>query len=291
MSIIKNSKMIFNNKLNSSISNFPDFNFDNLLGFSIFILSVIYGLKYFNFTVCLSLIVLFCFIIRQNKKNYILISIDANISAGKSTFINYIKEKTKDNDRVYVIDEPVDKWTSILDSSGKSILQAFYEDQKTMSFTFQICALLTRYESLVKMLNDVSTLYSDFNKPMVVFIERTIYSDYHIFAKMLYEDKLISEFEFKTYLMWFDRFSIEFKLDKTIYLKVSPEICYERTKIRNRNGEETISLEYLKRCHDKHEEFYNNVLINYECITIDNECNFNSDKYKENIDELLNSIY
>lgn len=40
-----------------------------------------------------------------------------------------------------------------------------------------------------------------------------------------------------------------------IYLRCEPEVCYERTKKRSRNEEETIPLDYLKKIHDKHENW------------------------------------
>lgn len=42
-------------------------------------------------------------------------------------------------------------------------------------------------------------------------------------------------------------------LSGIIYLKCEPEICMERIKKRNRKGEESIPLEYLRKVHDRHE--------------------------------------
>ena len=43
-----------------------------------------------------------------------------------------------------------------------------------------------------------------------------------------------------------------------IYIETSPDICYDRIKERNRNSENTIEFELLKKLHDKHNETYEN---------------------------------
>ena len=45
------------------------------------------------------------------------------------------------------------------------------------------------------------------------------------------------------------------KVKNIIYLRSSPEVSYERIKKRNRDGEETIPLEYLKQLHRLHDEW------------------------------------
>ena len=57
-----------------------------------------------------------------------IISIEGNIGSGKSTFITYLKEKTTMD--IVFVDEPVDEWSQIKDTDGKSILEKFYENQK-----------------------------------------------------------------------------------------------------------------------------------------------------------------
>ena len=56
--------------------------------------------------------------------------------------------------------------------------------------------------------------------------------------------------------------------DIVIYLKCNPETCYKRIQQRNRNSEQTISLEYLERLHSKYEKLYNNNL-NVKVIEVD----------------------
>lgn len=44
-------------------------------------------------------------------------------------------------------------------------------------------------------------------------------------------------------------------LKAIIYLRCSPELCLKRIKQRNREGEEGIPLDYLRKVHERHEEW------------------------------------
>ena len=63
--------------------------------------------------------------------------LEGNIGSGKSTFIEflqtYIQEEKLDAD---VLLEPVEEWESTQDSSGKNILQHYYQDQVKYGFAF-----------------------------------------------------------------------------------------------------------------------------------------------------------
>lgn len=41
----------------------------------------------------------------------------------------------------------------------------------------------------------------------------------------------------------------------TVYLRTTPEVVYERMKVRGRNEESTVSLSYLQQLHDLHENW------------------------------------
>ena len=47
-------------------------------------------------------------------------------------------------------------------------------------------------------------------------------------------------------------------IDKTkvIYLRCDPSKCHERTKVRKRQEEDEIPLEYLEMIHTKHENWF-----------------------------------
>jgi deoxyadenosine/deoxycytidine kinase len=45
------------------------------------------------------------------------------------------------------------------------------------------------------------------------------------------------------------------KVDAIVYLRTDPEICHERLVKRNRGEESSVSLDYLRTIHDRHEEW------------------------------------
>ena len=171
-----------------------------------------------------------------------IISIEGNIGSGKSTLIKRLKES---GTNFIYLPEPVDLWNEIKDEFGTTIIEKYYLDKKKYSFSFQMMAYITR-------LSQIKQCIESSPKDSIIITERCLYTDRYVFAKMLYDSKLIEEIEYSIYIRWFDEFKIYTNLSGLIYIKTTPEICLERTKIRNRKGEEMIQLEYLESCHEYH---------------------------------------
>ena len=173
-----------------------------------------------------------------------IFSIEGSIGSGKSTLIRELQTKLKTN-WVFVM-EPVSEWNDVTDNAGENILTKFYKDQKKYAFSFQMMAYISRLARLKQVVRD--------NPNAVIITERSIFADRHVFAKMLYDNNKIEEVDYIIYLKWFDAFLEEVQLSGIIYLEAKPETCYDRVQKRNREGE-TISLEYLKSCHQYHENW------------------------------------
>ena len=75
----------------------------------------------------------------------LLISIEGNIGAGKSTLLDALRESNPD---WVFIDEPVGVWSAFRNEGGENMLEVFYRDRKRWSYTFQNCALLTRFQNI-----------------------------------------------------------------------------------------------------------------------------------------------
>ena len=179
-----------------------------------------------------------------------LISIEGNIATGKSTHFEYIKTLKLSN--IYFVDEPVEEWRQIKDKNNMNALECFYNDKKN-SFCFQVLAYITRLKKLIDIIKEYPN--------DIIMSERCIESDKYVFAKMLYESGDISSIEWETYNYWYNCFSEISKVDLIIYISTEPSECFTRLKIRNRNEETSIPLEYLEKCHNKHEEWLNSSSI------------------------------
>ena len=178
----------------------------------------------------------------QSTMKY-LFSIEGNIGSGKSTLVDIILKKSN----YILLQEPVEEWNNIVDTNGETILQKLYTDPSKYSFSFQMMAYISRLKLLKETIK---------NAPdnSVIITERCLFTDREIFAKMLYDSGNINEIEMQIYNKWFEYFN-EIKVDGIIYLKVPAEECGIRIKSRNRKGEETIPLSYLRDCEDYHERW------------------------------------
>ena len=217
----------------------------------------------------------------------IIISVEGNIGVGKSTFINILKLKWPDCE---VVSEPVDMWKEITDSNGKNILQTFYENIPRWAYSFQNVACITRMMKIEEAIRNSNSKF--------IFLDRSLGTDKNVFEAMLYDQGQMNQIEHSMYNLWCDFYHKYVRSqDKQIYiyLRASPEICYERIKKRGRVEEESISLEYLQGL----DKYHNNWLINgsqSNVIIIDCEEEFELDETKHNqminqIKSKLNEIY
>jgi deoxyadenosine/deoxycytidine kinase len=195
---------------------------------------------------------------------YTIVSIEGNIGSGKSTLQANLRDYYKNNHCVVFMREPVDEWSKIQDSNGVTILEKFYADQYKYSFPFQMMAYVSRLKVLRDTLEEMrlSPLFD--GKHAIIITERSLYTDKMVFAKMLFDSGKIEDVNYQIYLNWFDTFSAEFLVQKIVYMKTSPNMCYKRIHIRAREGEEKIPLEYLISCDDYHDTMLD--IDNMDCV-------------------------
>jgi len=190
-----------------------------------------------------------------------LFSIEGNIGSGKSTLVRLLKKQFVEisDIPIHFVDEPVSQWEMIQNEEGKNMIQLFYSDPQKYSFAFQMMAYISRLsllrEAILKYPKDI------------IITERCLLTDYHVFAKMLYENKSMLKEEYDIYQKWFYYFQQEINLSGIIYVKTDPEVAFQRCEKRARPGE-TITLEYLTKCHENHEEWISQEL--YDTYVLNN---------------------
>tara|TARA_B100000513_G_scaffold193663_1_gene121347 strand:+ start:306 stop:1037 length:732 start_codon:yes stop_codon:yes gene_type:complete len=215
----------------------------------------------------------------MNKNNYVF-TIEGNIGSGKSTFIPELRktlntiEKNGFHYNIIYLTEPVNIWESIKDTSGKNIIENFYENNKKYAFSFQMMAYISRIHQIKEVLKKAYNT--------IVICERSIFTDKNVFAKMLYDSNNIEEIEYQIYLKWFDEFHKDIPYKGIIYIKTNPDTCLERIAKRNRQGE-TIPIEYLINC-DKYHDIWIHHNNNLPIVLFNGEINIdNKETYKLNI--------
>jgi len=178
-------------------------------------------------------------------------SIEGNIGSGKSTLIKFMKKHRKwiKHRKIIYLQEPVKTWEAFTDNS-ENIIEKFYNDQKEWAFSFQMMAYISRISQLKKTVKKYP------QESYIIITERCIETDKNVFAKMLHDDDKIHPINYQIYLKWFNEFVYDLPIQSYIYLKTEPEICLQRITKRDRKGE-TISLDYLKKCHSYHNDWLN----------------------------------
>lgn len=182
----------------------------------------------------------------------ILLSIEGNIGAGKSFLLKRLREE---HPEWVFIDEPVDFWESLKNEKGESLLTNFYNDQRRWSYTFQNCALLSRFQNIetcveqhrAEYLSKVEANTATAEDRCKIFItERCLDTDHEVFAKMLNADGQLDLMEFTLYERWFGLLQqTATQLSAIVHVDTAPNLCSDRITLRNRTGESGIPLEYL----------------------------------------------
>lgn len=179
------------------------------------------------------------------KKKFIVI--DGVISAGKTTLIRLVEDKlNRENPtlRVQAIYEPVDLWNST------GALQYFYNDVPARAYEFQTYTYITR---IARIIDEIA------NKPAadVYLLERSIWTDRFIFMELLKPH--VGDLRMTMYSQWCELWSyiMPMRVDKWVFLDTSLEESLRRIKVRNREAESGVSVEYQTALYNKHLEFYN----------------------------------
>lgn len=174
-----------------------------------------------------------------------LVIFEGNIGSGKSTILEEIKKLNLPG--VLCVTEPVKTWEKIVDeSSGKNILQHFYENKTKYALLMQLTALVSRHESLM------NALKSD---AQIICMERCLATDAQVFAKSLKDAGHISPIEWQIYTRWNSLFFDACPVSCYVYLTASPTVCQERVLKRARAGEEYVDLELLQVYDKYHREY------------------------------------
>ncbi len=166
-----------------------------------------------------------------------LVLLEGNIAAGKTTLGKALAASGKFS----FIPEPVERWQM---GFAANLLDRFYSDTARWAFTLQICAFVTRTQSLANLPQDGSS----------VIFERSVYCDRYVFALNLHRQGLMDDTEWALYLHFWEHLQPSVPVpDVIVYLRTPAEECHRRLHVRARAEEHNISLDYLRQleqCHD-----------------------------------------
>lgn len=209
--------------------------------------------------------------------------LEGNMGAGKSTFLRLLAEQLP---ALKAITEPVTNWQGSM--YGQSILTNFYENTERWAYTFEALTMMCRVQDHLSEQENLDELK---------VIERSIYSGFYCFAQNSYVQGFMNDLEWAIYQQWFSMM-IPNKCKPPrgfIYLRVCPDISYERIKKRNRHAEKTMSRSYLKQIHQRHEQVFlkkSGILPSLKKVPVlvidcNQEFETNQDQMKQHVDRVL----
>lgn len=176
----------------------------------------------------------------------LFIGIAGMIGAGKSTLATSLAQHLG----IKAYYEPVE---------NNEYLEDYYNDMKKYSFAMQVYLLTRRFQQHQEIIWRGESAVQD----------RTIYED-SVFAAMLAESGLMDERDYRTYVQLF-RYMSNFmcKPNVIVYLDVKPERSLERIKMRSRNCEANVSLDFLENLYRHYESFIADISRVIPVISVD----------------------
>ena len=174
-----------------------------------------------------------------------ILVIDGNIGSGKSTIIDKLKK---------------DKFSFIIDTKSEKIdnfdpwIKLYYKNMEKYALGFQMEVLMTHMKNKCLIAKKTLTI-----------TERSPLSCLHIFGKHLLDNNILSELEQNLCLKINDEYG--WIPTNIIYLKTDTDTAYNRVIGRDRDGENSISKNYLDSLNTNYNKLYiRNIKYNIHVI-------------------------
>lgn len=176
----------------------------------------------------------------------LFIGIAGMIGAGKSTLATSLAKHLG----IKAYYEPVE---------NNEYLADFYKNTPKYAFQMQVYLLTRRFQQHQEIIWRGESAVQD----------RTIYED-SVFAAMLAKSGLMEERDYRTYKQLFQYMSnFMCKPNVIVYLDVTPERSLERIKMRNRDVETNVSIDYLTNLYNEYQLFLKDISKVIPVISID----------------------
>jgi deoxyadenosine/deoxycytidine kinase len=167
--------------------------------------------------------------------NGIVVSLEGNIAAGKTTVINNLRKLDFEIPVEFHL-EPT-QWVNDEFVGGKSLLELFDTNPVQWSYLLQI-EVLKHWNHVFRKL-----------RPNIIHItERSMYTGAEVFVPVAVESHYLQPLEQQSFDAIFEIAKDGTpKVDRIIYIETQPTTCMDRLKLRGRESENKISIDYLAK--------------------------------------------
>lgn len=130
--------------------------------------------------------------------------------------------------------------------SGHNLLDLLYKNPDRFAMPFQDYVTLTMLKHHIKPTS----------KP-VKLMERSIFSARYCFVEKMLRSNMIHESMYHVLQEWYDFIHEHHQIhcDLVVYLRTTPEVAHGRVKLRARDEESCVPIQYLSDLHDLHERW------------------------------------
>lgn len=190
----------------------------------------------------------------MSKTFPIVIFIEGTIGAGKSSFLDNIKQLSAYRDQFHVITEPVEEWMNIgKEETGQSIFQMYYADPEKYAFPFQWAVFQSYVCNLLRSIEQ----YRDIP---ILIVERSVWSIRNIFIESMLRRGILEPIHRVIFDTWFpflihDIYKELGTLNRFVYLYCDMSLCQARIRMRARPGEDAIDEGLMRSLHECHEDW------------------------------------
>lgn len=203
----------------------------------------------------------------SNTSNRMFVVVAGNIGSGKTTLTKKLSEKLA--------------WKPHFESvSDNPYLSDFYGDMSRWSFPLQVYFLTHRFNTH-KLIE---------SSPASSVQDRSIYEDANIFARALFEQGDLDERDYQNYRVLYESM-IQYLHAPTlmIFLRRSVPKLMERIKLRGRDYEQAIPVDYLTRLNQYYDDWYGSYNLGKSLIVDTDELDLLDNE--EHFDRLVKRIY
>jgi len=182
--------------------------------------------------------------VKKTDLRPLVFSIHGNTGAGKTTLMKILGTALN----AYVVKEQFSRW---LDIGGKgNLFKTFLDDKGRWAYSFQWNVFKTHLEAYVEALKNHD------NKELII-MDRSMWSSYSAFNEMMLKDEHFNAMEYQLFVEHANFFAelADVKIDGVIYLRTSPDVCFERAEGRARTHKDSDAVDFYNNLGKAHDEW------------------------------------